>query len=444
MKTKNLLLVTALIYALNAFSQNSTLELAFTSSCILDSILIENLTRGGDTTLYSPDTLLVLDFVTSIDDNAITEQNSLSVAQNYPNPFKEQTVINIYMPEREHIKITVLDILGRELAQYENTLNQGNHSFIFYSGKERYYLFSVTGKNTGKSIKMSHIISNSKQTGQCKIVYTGYDENCSNHKFKSAMSDFVYEPGDQLRYVGYAQKLGVPGSDIIENTPLTDEIYVFEIKKGIPCTGAITVTYEGKVYNTVQIGSQCWLKENLNVGTMIDGSLEQTDNSIIEKYCYSNDPVNCDAYGGLYQWDEMMQYTTMQGVQGICPSGWHVPDDEEWKQLEGEVDSQYDYPDSEWDENSWRGFDAGLNLKSSTTHWYSMGIGDDLYGFKALPGGDRSAGGSFLDIQKIAFFRTSGDSEAHPWYRSLGYAGILINRVNLGDNNGFSVRCIKD
>ena len=63
---------------------------------------------------------------------------------------------------------------------------------------------------------------------------------------------------------------------------------------------------------------------------MIQIYQEMTNNGIIEKYCYDNDPVNCATYGGLYQWDEMMQYTTQQGTQGICPAGWHLPTDAEW------------------------------------------------------------------------------------------------------------------
>jgi len=64
------------------------------------------------------------------------------------------------------------------------------------------------------------------------------------------------------------------------------------------------VSYEGITYNTVQIGSQCWLKENLVVGTMIDSLQNQTSNSVIEKYCYNNDSTNCNTYGGLYQWGD--------------------------------------------------------------------------------------------------------------------------------------------
>ena len=70
------------------------------------------------------------------------------------------------------------------------------------------------------------------------------------------------------------------------------------------------MTYAGKTYNTVQIGTQCWLRENLDVGTMVLGAQTKPTTSTIEKYCYNNNPVNCATYGGLYQWNEAMQYDT--------------------------------------------------------------------------------------------------------------------------------------
>jgi len=70
-----------------------------------------------------------------------------------------------------------------------------------------------------------------------------------------------------------------------------------------------------------------------------------------------------------------MQYTTQQGVRGICPPGWHLPTDEEWKVLEGAVDSQYGIGDPEWDNYYYRGFDAGTNLKS-ISGWYYEGNGN--------------------------------------------------------------------
>ncbi len=93
--------------------------------------------------------------------------------------------------------------------------------------------------------------------------------------------------------------------------------------KSTPCPS--TVKYEGKTYTTVQIETQCWFKENLDVGTMITGTATQTDNSRIEKYCYNDDPANCNTFGGLYRWSETMQYSNSDGAKGICPTGWHIP-----------------------------------------------------------------------------------------------------------------------
>lgn len=85
------------------------------------------------------------------------------------------------------------------------------------------------------------------------------------------------------------------------------------------CGYSIIDSRDGQTYNTVLIGTQCWMAENLNIGTMINGSSDQTDNATIEKYCYNNKTANCDTYGGLYQWTEMMQYVMTEGAQGICP-----------------------------------------------------------------------------------------------------------------------------
>ena len=90
------------------------------------------------------------------------------------------------------------------------------------------------------------------------------------------------------------------------------------------CSGNITDSRDGKIYATVQIGNQCWMAGNLNVGTRIDGVNDQTSgsdnqNTSIQKYCYGNDPANCNIYGGLYQWDEMMAYEASVNTNGPGP-----------------------------------------------------------------------------------------------------------------------------
>lgn len=217
-----------------------------------------------------------------------------------------------------------------------------------------------------------------------------------------------------------------------------------------------SVTYEGQTYATVIIGEQCWMAENLNVGIAIIGSNEQTNNTLIEKYCYNNEEDSCDIYGGLYQWAEMVQYlngatnTTSWDpvptghVQGICPPGWHIPTDEEWKILEGHVDTQYPVGDPEWDGISWRGYDAGKRLKS-TSGWV-IDYGTDAFNFNALPGGYRLSIGVFnMQTYSGKWWSSSEYGSLDAWHRYLYYNTELSSRSYGGQKDvGYSVRCLKD
>lgn len=211
-----------------------------------------------------------------------------------------------------------------------------------------------------------------------------------------------------------------------------------------PCNGDTIITYLNQTYDIVIIGTQCWMADNLNVGQRIDGAQEMEDNDVMEKYCYNNNEDNCDEYGALYQWNEMMQYTTLEGAQGICPAGWHIPTDEEWKILEGNVDSHFGVGSAEWDKLGGRGYNAGYNIKS-TTHWVSSGGGSDLYGFTALPAGYRGSGGSFKDIETYTCFMSSTELDSdNYWRRYLYYTCQTVFRNEISKDSGRSVRCLKD
>lgn len=209
------------------------------------------------------------------------------------------------------------------------------------------------------------------------------------------------------------------------------------------CGDPLRDSRDGQVYPTVQIGTQCWMAENLNIGTRIDGSGNQTDNNTIEKYCYNNSTSNCDTYGGLYQWDEMMQYVTTAGTQGICPPDWHLPTDAEWMTLEEEVESTTGV---NWNTTGWRGTDAGGNLKrAGTTHWYSPNNGaTNSSGFTGLPGGYRSTGGTFGSLTYYAYFWSSSEDGSLAWYRGLYYDYAQVGRDGSTQAYGLSVRCVRD
>jgi uncharacterized protein (TIGR02145 family) len=198
-----------------------------------------------------------------------------------------------------------------------------------------------------------------------------------------------------------------------------------------PCPGTTAVTYAGKTYNTVQIGSQCWLKENLDVGTMIHGSVDQTNNGILEKYCYNNDPSICEKYGGLYTWDEAMKYSAGAGkVQGICPGGWHIPTLDELKILTASVNNQSN-PLKEI------GQGQGENL----------GAGTNTSGFSALLAGSRGFNGqsyyySHLNVYIWLWSTTEYDAN-YTNVLELDYIDNLIRFYVNGKAAAFSVRCIK-
>ncbi len=188
-----------------------------------------------------------------------------------------------------------------------------------------------------------------------------------------------------------------------------------------------TVEYGGKTYNTVQIGTQCWLKENLDVGTMVTGSTYQTNNSTIEKYCYNDDPAKCNKYGGLYQWKEAMQYSTTPRTQGICPPGWHLPTKVELETLKVTVNNN------------------GNALKA-VGQGTGGGTGTNTSGFSALLSGYRvSIGGYFYVLgYGTAFWSSTENDATYAYYVQLNGNGSDIGFVNHFKEVGLSVRCIKD
>lgn len=203
---------------------------------------------------------------------------------------------------------------------------------------------------------------------------------------------------------------------------------------------------DNNVYNTVQIGSQCWMKENMNIGQRIDGGVSMTNNGVFEKYCQGNLESNCDVYGGLYVWTEAMQYSTVAGVQGICPAGWHIATDAEWKILEGTIDSQYGVGDPVWDLLDDRGYDAGGKLKEAgTVHWNWPNTGaTNSSGFTALPGGARNTDGTFPSFLVSGRFWTSQEDGSNAFRRVLSNTRMDIARNSANKNFGLSVRCLKN
>ncbi|MBN2173827.1 MAG: hypothetical protein JW731_06835 [Bacteroidales bacterium] len=443
MKAKILLLFLVTGIISGAMGQN-TIDLNFTAIdnaayVQLDSIRIMNRTQVGETIIYWPDTTLLLEIspgdlllyvgYATFSTVGILELNddisSFTVYQNYPNPMGDRSEVSIYIPHSGKVHMVITDLQGKVVLRTDRQLDEGLHTFRFHPGGGDLYFFTACWKGISRSIRM---VSTGPMNGKsCRLDYMG-----------SKAGEAVLKNSLQ------ANDLIVRQSGILDS-PEESQTYTFQFATNIPCPGMPTVEYEGQVYNTIQVFSQCWLKENLNVGTMISGSLSQSNNGTIEKYCYNNVPDSCTKYGGLYQWNEMMQYSIQHGVMGICPPGWHLPTDEEYKVLEGSVDSQYGIGDPEWDlSNEYRGYDAGTNLKT-TSGWFENGNGTDLFGFSSLPGGAYYDDNYFGDVGAYGGWWTSSESDNWlAWPHWLSYTDPGLNRDILPKEDGFSVRCIRD
>jgi len=176
-------------------------------------------------------------------------------------------------------------------------------------------------------------------------------------------------------------------------------------------------------YQTVTIGTQQWMSENLNVGTFRNGKpipeaktkaqwKAAYKNEAAAWSYYNNDPANGKKYGRLYNW------YTVNDQRGLCPKGWHVPTDKEWRTLISSLGGKGK---------------AFAKMKTST-------------GFGALPGGERlykDAG--FYKKENIGFWWSSTKNDKwNAWYHALHFGYSQVGRDNGGMNTGFSVRCVKN
>lgn len=184
---------------------------------------------------------------------------------------------------------------------------------------------------------------------------------------------------------------------------------------------------DGNTYNTVVIGCQCWMKENLRVGTKIAGTSDQTNNSTIEKYCYDDSDANCDTYGGLYQWNEAMQYVPNEGAQGICPPGWHIPT---YYELIALV--------------------VAAGTSGNALQAVGQGAGTNTSGFSALFAGRRTIYlfDLFSNLDFLTYFWSStygGAGVFGEYYLGLpGSGGDTVDFDTEDPDYGFSIRCLKD
>lgn len=196
---------------------------------------------------------------------------------------------------------------------------------------------------------------------------------------------------------------------------------------------------DGNVYNTVVIGEQVWMKENLRTRKYADGT------EIADIKIYNDDESLTGLYGLLYTFDAASRGgTDKKGrIQGVCPKGWHMPTDDEWKALEMHLGMSA----ADADLMAWRGtIEGGMLKEAGTEHWETPNAeATNATGFTAVPGGSFSVGIGYTGLGKTAnFWSVTEKSDLEAWSRVLINTTGQIGRYPSGKELGFCVRCVKN
>ena len=194
-----------------------------------------------------------------------------------------------------------------------------------------------------------------------------------------------------------------------------------------PILGEMTDARDSQKYQTVTLGDQTWLAQNLNY---------ETDNN---SWCYDDDPANCEIYGRLYDWE---------AAQTACPAGWHLGSDQEWSTLAKYLDRKAD-PDNFIESKIAGGMMKTTGtIEDGTGLWNSPNTGaTNSSKFSAMPSGTRSFSGSFQMMGYHIMFWTSTEyDDNHSWTLMVdnGQSGIFRDNIAVTKAFGLSVRCVMD
>jgi uncharacterized protein (TIGR02145 family) len=258
--------------------------------------------------------------------------------------------------------------------------------------------------------EVSHVSSYGMHDGAINLSVSGgmlpYAFNWSNGSDKEDLDGIA------------AGTYSVTVTDAVDSTASAD-ILVTQ-----PGSDSLISDIEGNIYHTVEIGNQTWMKENLRVTKSPEGGE-------ITSYCYDDNVDNQSIYGRLYTWDVAMNGSVTEMAQGICPDGWHVSSDGEWKELEMFLGMTQQEADME---NTWRGEGIGTAL-----------IKGGNSGYEALLAGRRDNRGSYTLLDQYEYVWTSTEYGSYAWRRCLTSMDSRVGRWNTFPKTyAFSIRCIKD
>jgi len=419
---KSTIVIFFVLVMLNTQAQDYFIDFAGTgASATVDSVQVKNLAQNTSLTLNGADVLHLMGVV-GIGQETAQTKGDLFI---YPNPMVEQGFIEFETASAGKVQIGLCDISGKQVVQIQPVLPAGIHTFAVNGLNAGIYTLGI---RLSAAVYSGKIASAMTGPGSPVLRYLSSDHGPKAPGRLKSLKSLVpmqYDDGDQLLFTCFSGTY----KTVIPLIPVQSQTVTSNF---VACADA-----DGNNYATVSIGAQTWMAENLKVGIRIDGVQEQTDNGVIEKYCYYNNEWHCDIYGGLYQWHEMMQYVTTEGVQGICPTGWHIPTHAEWITLTNYLGGIYV---------------AGGKMKSTGTIEAGTGLWHDPNtgatsesGFMAVPAGYSVYNGAFDYIGYSGYWwGSSMDYAGNVWSRYLSYYDSSVYSYCNTTYLGFSVRCLRD
>ena len=468
---KLLSFLSVVLISITAFAQSVTLTFtakdAANQHVQLNRVSITNLTKGWQETIYWPDTTLTMQNGTGISDIVgANDYSPLWLSQNNPNPFTGTTEVNLMVATEGTVALDIADINGRIVVANDYTLQPGSHQFRITLATAGTYVMTARQNGQTFSIKM--------------VCNGGTDANMIEYVGSVAMQDFAspqspksqnapkyttnnpFTFGDQMEYVGYATINGSEAeSQRIMQAQGASQTFTLQFAETQSldvqaCPEAATVTdVDNNTYNTVKIGNQCWMKENLRTTRYANGTSialgSSASTTTAYRYYPDNNSSNVSTYGYLYNWPAVMGNSSSSnanpsGVQGICPTGWHVPSDAEWTQLIDYVGSQTEYQCNSSSSKIAKALASTTGWNSST---FTCAVGNNpsannATGFSALPA-SLYGNGYYNHFGNNALFWSASVSSVYNAYcRNLNYNDASVLRHNYYSYYGFSVRCLRD
>ena len=415
------------------------------ASEIFDSVKVENLTQNKSILVPGGNQLRLNVVATGINSLTDDTKSPLSI---YPNPAKEYSLVEFDLLKDGSTTFEVFDLTGKKVAQMQSNLESGKHSYSISGLCSGVYTVSVKTDDyhyTGK------IISQSNTKGDVQISYNDKSEEIEStrvNKLKSTDSETTmqYSTGDRLKLTGISGVYRTIFTDI----PTESKTITFTF---VSCTDG-----DNNNYPIVTIGTQTWMAENLKTTKYTDGNaipnvIDATEWSslITPAYCwYNNEAATYKAkYGALYNWYAVS--VTTNGNKNVCPTGWHVPLDDEWTTMENYlIANGYNY-DGTTTDNKFAKALASASGWSSNSDVGTVGNTDypakrNATGFTALPGGYRYDLDTFINIGSYGSWWSSSEViSTYAWSRYIFCGSEIVWRISFfGKSSGFSVRCVRD